>query len=763
MIFVMNYINCLKHSIFMPQTSHRRYDLDLQGSLKEDSRIRRIALTTLPFIALYRPAGTAISLGMGSCRVISHLQLIAIYKEKQEWKNVSKEVALTALAIASLASNILALRIGQLFTSSVDTTQSACYATYYVLKGNYSKAAEEALQTMTSTFYLTFMLTGSLEVILLSVLFQAALHLYQIKDELFKGHYIEATAKLAMAAIRFNQANNYRCLIQKRNAFLALQKYQNLMHGASKGRSSWHLIRHPLTDLAGKIDEKKITLSNLEKEYDFGSHFHGYGKGLVKGANLAFRTVVIDGKELTECEFKINHVFREKLQNTLTELQKLNPSEINDILHITNSHVQSLSIEEHKDANDYDPYKPVYRVIADGLGQITIGASREFPNLFDRVVVLMDKEKNLFDLHELLSLADLNTAIMSSSKEDIDRLKMGHLFRIFFPREATAFERNESFFTLSPQELLDKMIEKVPLMKEVYNQHFDQIEESEILPGRIRYKVQGLVDEIQELGGRCLTAAITGSKTKQDLYQRAASMLSLGMLSKEMKAKYQINQPGGYGSDYSSGGADSIYTQMLTIKDLTLKDLYYQSKVRLLISLDALETGTYQYIEDSYGTRILDSNDEYYNSSYVDRLNILEFTKALQESSAANKYNINEKMLKNMVPPSYLEEILRYFHISISKDFLADRQRAIEVLLNYLFTNYMNNYNSNEVMLKDRIPPSYFKGFLVDKQETGEELLNHLRTCNLVQKDALNRETIQGHLIEDFIRISADSSHCQIT
>lgn len=761
----MNYINCFKHSIFVPQTDHRRYDLDLQGSLKEDSRIRRIALTAIPFIALYRPAGTAISLGMGSCRVISHLQLLAAYQEKQEWRNVSKELALTTLAVTSLASNILHIRIGQLLTSSVDTTQSAYYTTYYAFTGNYHKAVEEALQTIISTFYLTFILTGSLEVILLSVLFQAALHLYQIKEDLFKERYIEATAKLAMAAIRLNQADNYRYLIQKRNALLALQKYQNLIHQASKGRSSLHLIRHPLTDLHNKIDANKVILSNVEKEYDFGSHFHGYGKGLVKGANLAFRTVMVNGKELTECEFKINHVFREKLQNTLAELQKLKPSEISDILQITNSHVQSLSIEELKASdNEYDPYKPVYQLMADGLGQITIGASQKFPNLFDRVVVLMDKEKNLFDLHELLSLAGLDTAIMSSSKDDLDRLKMGHLFRIFFPREATAFERSEAFFTLSTQELLDKM---TPEMKEIYDRYFDQIKESEILPGRIRYKIPGIVDEIQELGGRYLTAAIRGSDSKQDLYQRAASMLSLGMLSQEMKVKYQINHHGDYGLDYLSSGADSIYTQMLTTKDLTSKGwdtshLYYQSKVRFLISLDALENGTYQYIEDSYGNRLMDGKNKYFSGSYADRLNILEFTKTLQESSNTNEYSINEILLKYQIPLSYFEEILRYFNISFSKDFLSDRQRDIGSLLNYLFIVNLNNSNSNEVMLKDRIPPSYFKGFLVDNQDTCQELLDHLRTCNLVQKDALNRETIQGHFVEDFIRISADSSHSQI-
>ncbi len=695
----MHYVNCIERSLFLPKMDHCQRDLGLQKTSEKQAKLTRIALAVIPFIALYRPVGTAISLGTGTCRFIFHLRLVLIYQKKCEWRNVSKEFIQTILAVVCLSSSIT--KIGQLVTGSIDTMQGAYYTTYYVLQGNCHKATEQALQMMTTSLYLTFLLIGSFEVILLSVLFQVVLHLCQIKDNIFKEHYIEAIAKLGMVIIHLNQANIYKCLIQKRKAFLALQKYQNLIRQALQGRSFWHLIHHSLIDLNGKIDENKINLSHQEREYNFGSHFHGYGKGLVKGANLSFRTVMIDGKELTECEFKINHVFREKLQKRLNELKNLNISEICDILQFTHSHAESLHVEESKDNFDN-----VYRIIASGLGQITIGASRDLPNLFDRVVVLMDRKKTLFDLHELLSLTDLDTALIPSSKDDLNRLKMGHLFRTFFPEEATSFERSKDFFTVSTQELLDQMIEKSPLMKEIYNKYFDQMKEAEILPGRIRYKLHGLAKEIQELGGCHLTAAITGAHTNQSLYQKAASMLSLGMLSQEIKAKYLINTKEALGMDYYSGGADSVFTQMLTTKDkllegFDLSNLNYQSNLRILISLDALETGTYQYLRNNYGTRLMDyAESSIFKEIYINRPTLSEFTTTIQEISDANKYS------------------------------------------------------EHEVMLKERVPPSYFEGFLVNNEETRVGLLDHLRTCNLIQKDALNREVIQGRLVEDFIRIN---------
>lgn len=716
----MNYINCIQHSIFSPETDHRRYDLDMPEALGEESKLRRIVLATIPFVALYRPVGTALSLGMGSCRVISHLKLALDHEGKREWKSVSKEVTQTTLAIISLTSSILNIKMGQLLTGSIDTAQGTYSIIHYILQGKYDRATEEALHTLASGLYLAFTLTGSLEIILLSVLFQTTLQLYQMKGEISKEHYIEAAAKLGMAAMRLNQANHYRGLIQKRNALFTLQKYQSLISQALKGRSARHLLQHNLSDLNGKIDENRVSLSNQEKEYDFGSHFHGYGKGLVKGANLAFKTVVINGKELTECEFKVNHVFREKLQETINQLQKFKASEIRDILQLTGSHAKSLVIEKYKeDFKGKDSFKEIYQIAASGLGQISIGASRDnSPNIFDRVVILMDAEKNLFDLHELLSLMNLDTALISSSKNDLDRLKMGHLFRIFFPREATPFERNEDFFSLSTQELLDKMIEKAPQMKEVYNRYFDQIEEAEILPGRVRYKIKGLTNEIQKLGGRYLTAALTGSYSMQDMYQRAASMLSMGMLSQDIRDKYKVGE-GGLGGSYDAGAADSVFTQMLTKKDeipggFDTSNLYYQSRVRVLISLDALETGTYQHFDDDLGVRLTDENKSIYslifNGTYLNRSSISEFTTMIQQ-----KRSDEDKWTK---------------------------------------WNSDDNWNSHEIMLKERVDPSYFEAFLVNDEETRDGLLNHLRTCNLVQKDSLNRETIQGHLVEDFIRVS---------
>jgi hypothetical protein len=686
----MNYINYFNHAVFTPDTYYRRYDFDLPQ--KEVNQVKRIALLALPFISLYRPFGSIISVGMGSCRAFSHLSEAFTFEQRKEWGNLSVEMAQTAVATIAVATTIFGFTAGLFITTIADVIQEISHLIRYAKEKKYDKVGEEALQLLASGLYLAFMATGILEVILLSTLIQGIICLYQAHDEIVEGRYLEAFAKMALAVVRFHQTEKYRLSIERRDALFALKKYQALIERAIKGKQARHLIHDPLSDLQGSMEKKRVI---LREDLDFGSHFHGYGKGVVKGANLAFRTVVKDGKELTELEFKVNHVFRDRLQHSLEDLAKLKGREVQDILHLTGSHVESIDITRETMSDC---------VTLKGLGKISICGLPDLPNLYDKVIIQMDSNKTIYDLHEILAFTNLEEALFTSSKEDLDRLKMGHLFRTFFPKEALPFERSEEFFTLSLEALKEEMVKKAPAMEQVFTTHFDQIREAEILPGRVRYQIGGLADKVRECGGRALTSAVTGAyNDDRELYKRVASMLQMGMISNELKDIYGL-RASGLGSDYWTGGADSVYTQMITQKNIeegfNLSKLYH-SKVRMLISLEALETGTYQYYDDSFGTRIFD--DEHFlswgESSYTTRPDILEFTKQLQHSDCSWKYN------------------------------------------------------RNEVMIKERLDPKYFTGIVLNSEETRAGLLNHLRTQDLVKQDESGRETILNIDVDRFLRV----------
>lgn len=140
---------------------------------------------------------------------------------------------------------------------------------------------------------------------------------------------------------------------------------------------------------------------------------------------------------------------------------------------------------------------------------------------------------------------------------------------------------------------------------------------------------------------------------------------------------------------------------MLTLKnlqeklDLNWHSLVYFRKVQVLISLNALESGTYQSQSDIAGSRINLEEDGY---DYLARPGIDQFIQNQQDVPFANAR----------------------FH---------------------------------EIMIKERIPPSLIKGLIVIDTQTRDNLISHLRMYNLIKKDDTGSETINGIPLNQFVRV----------
>ena len=702
----MNYVNYANHTLYTPDTYHRRYDIDLPSKDNEadwENQAKRVALAALPYISLYQPAGKVLSITMGSWRSISLINDVISSGGKGDWLNLSIQLIQTAFAVLSVVSTIFSFSLGLALNTGFETLQGLFHVGQALRRGDQRKAAEEALQAVTSAVYLRFMLSGSLEMMLLFTLLQAATCFFQAQGDMAQGRYLEAAAKIGMGFIRLHQMNGYAQQIERRDRLFAMQKYAAFIRRALKGREVRHLLENPL---AGFKDSASTTLSGV----DFGKHFHGMGEDLVKGANLAFRTKIIDGKEITELDFKVNHFFRDRIQGTIDDFSTLDQKEMNEILALAKSHATGIRIEKNQPLPLGNEMKgDSTKITLEGLGSIYIGSTKDLPTMYDRVLVQMDSGKNLYDFHELMAFLDLDYALHLCAQEHTDRLKMGHLFRIFFPREATPFERSHEFFELPLDQLKAKMIEKAPEMEKIFDDHYDKMRLEEILPGRMRYRVEGLAEKAYAHGARGLTAAITGAYSDTILFERIASMLKMGMVSSELRAQGNLNINGMSTSfDFYSGGADSVFMQMVTEKNcndhMSFNQLNYHGKARFLISLDALETGTYQYFDDSFGNRRVDPS---YWNNYTSRPNILE---------------------------------------------LADR-------LNAPTSDYWGSpYSGHEVMAKERLDPSFFTGIAVDSAQTRGNLMEYLRTHNLIQWDRSGHETILGIAADRFVRVAPNAS-----
>jgi len=548
------------------------------------------------------------------------------------------------------------------------------------------------------------MLTGSLEIVLASFLVQALVSFYESREEWMESKYPEVLAKIAMGFIRLNQANGQVALIQRRNFLFQFKEMQELQKRISNGRDTEHFLDHPLIELLERMDHQRVTFLDADgKEYDFGSSFYGSGGTAVKGMNVSFKKTE-DGTRLT---FKVNHVFRESLQKVIDDTKGLSESDVGEVFKIMGSHAEGIKLSQTMlNYHDHGAVGSAHKISLKGLGTIFIGNDPGMPTMYDQITVQMEKGANIYEFHELLSLLDLDIALKESLFEDVERMKIGQLFRLFFPEDATLFERTEEFFNLPLEELKGRIFSMQPKMEDYFSKYLSKMELREILPGKMRFSIPGLADELRAQGALGLTTAITGAYTDEEIFRRVFTILEMGMLSSETRNGNGLAKSGlSWGGDLYTGGSDSVFTQLVTQKlmddDKSFSDFYYHSKVRFCFSAEALESFTYQYHDDRYGTRLVD-NDSWWSwgSEYLKRPNIFSFVKGEQET-----FNFD-----------------------------------------------------NEVMIKERIDPSFITSIVVDNDQTRDELMVYLRKKEMVQKDINGIDTILGIPWDQFIHVGTKIS-----
>jgi hypothetical protein len=266
---------------------------------------------------------------------------------------------------------------------------------------------------------------------------------------------------------------------------------------------------------------------------------------------------------------------------------------------------------------------------------------------------------------------------------------------------ADKLKKEELFFQLSPEDLKQKIVEIAPGMKK----HFEtyQIQETEILPGFVRYSIP-IDNEVRALGGRALTAALLTNDADDDrehsdsltagILDTIANIVKHGMLSAEIRNEARL----------PLGGASSVFTQMVWQQDVDkqkkLKDFGYHSDIRLYFSLKALNRGSYQFNIDQFGSK--------QGPLYSSRKNIIDFTRFFP-------FNIKDA---------------RMWH---------------------------------EVMIPYSILPEEIRAVNVTTSEMREQLLAHFKKHDIIQIDPEGKETIHGVPIDDFILVEKRISPKAVT
>jgi hypothetical protein len=324
-----------------------------------------------------------------------------------------------------------------------------------------------------------------------------------------------------------------------------------------------------------------------------------------------------------------------------------------------------------------------------GIGTISVSKGASDAKI---VKISLARTQDLTAFHQFLKLFGIEEAVEHSTPEELEKIKVGFLFKCFHPKASMKLQKDPTFAKLSLSELKAKMVALAPSMETVFEKYHPQA--VELLPGYVRYALP-IHQAVYAKSARALTSMITDGQRREfatthlpeETLKSVANILKNGMFSEEMREALNISQKG-------IEGNGSVFTQIIWEQDIgkPMRKLGYENygDVRLYFSLKALNRGSYQYNKDLSGT----------------------------------KKGVVYKERKCIV------------------DFVAD----------FPFGTKSARYQQ-EVMIPDRILPEEIQGLSVPTEMIRDQLIAYLRKLGLLQIDSGGRETINQIPITQFISI----------
>ncbi|MGH2612827.1 MAG: hypothetical protein ACRDFB_07230, partial [Rhabdochlamydiaceae bacterium] len=327
--------------------------------LQNGATAARIAL---PFIALYQPAGTAISWVTGTWKLGSHIFHLKS-ASSEEYGHEIKGLVKTAAECMATSLNV---KYGLLVHHLLDFWEN------FTSK---EPAFTKAFLGLSNLFYIALFFKGpGYKAILVSLVFQATLDLCHMCLEGYEIYHsdkgwkqqksLDALAHGLMGMIRLYQAYDLREQIRKTEKLLkeialfskAKEEKKSTPMMVSACAASLPEVSDPteraVDDVISAAPKRNINNAALEGEldtifpspfsqmienhketvtdvkgieHDLGVHVHGFGKGVVKGMNLTFKNKTLnDGRQVTELTFELNHVHREQVDKVLQQFPHRN-------------------------------------------------------------------------------------------------------------------------------------------------------------------------------------------------------------------------------------------------------------------------------------------------------------------------------------------------------------------------------------------------------------------------------------------------------
>ena len=400
-----------------------------------------------------------------------------------------------------------------------------------------------------------------------------------------------------------------------------------------------------------------------QRNTSFPAHFAGLDTGILKGAALRASNRTIEGQEVTQLEFKLSKFARNDLQGHLLNIQgNLSafeaslPPELQGKVRVTV--VQDSFLGKKGDGSfgvteGLTMFKAqAIQIEFEGVGSVIIGDSPHIGCLYNNVKVLvkagLPEGKAQAQVHQMLTMLGVGPIMNEQRESDEERLKAALIFRTYFPKEATQMERSKEFYEMPVEMLKEKIVTKVPEMKSIFQKYEQQPNLIQKVETYPGKATFAITDLSQQMRAKGAFGLMAGVGTSDSV----ALIMKNGSLSSQDRFQAGLFTKGASSeSDLKSGGGDGVFTRLInteTVKD-DVTDFMFKGKFQMLYDLDVCNTGAYGFNNDLYGVK--NPEDDTYEN-YVGRDSLLEL------AAKADLDSSNEMIVKNTIPPAMIRGIV---------------------------------------------------------------------------------------------------------
>lgn len=431
---------------------------------------------------------------------------------------------------------------------------------------------------------------------------------------------------------------------------------------------------HPLYDLESKVDEY---VENAQISQDDGAKFNHLDSGVLKRGILSIRKRTFEGEEKLIANFHIAHFAKEKLMQTAHSISQ----HLEEFTKKLPDHLKSKIIIREVDNGYYGKKDDTYsRNLANGfalgkaieiefesIGTIRIAKDNQYHSMRNRITVEIHKGnspgESLERLRGITTMLGLGPILGVESDEEDERKKLSLLFRTFYPQQAFQLENTQQYYEVSIDSLKQSIVSIQPEMKNIFDFYLsseERMQKVEIAPGISVWSVPNLDDLMRDEGAIGLMSGCIADP------EVLVSILTQGSLcSQERCEKGHLFVGTSIGQDHTHGGAGFVFSRLINEKMVsTLQKQYIEAS-------DTIEnrpssfvprypfSGEYQLLYDlsAVNTGAFAYNTDRYGSKnpehYGKRDNLIDFTKSLNQDSITN-----EVMIKDRIPPNKIHKIL---------------------------------------------------------------------------------------------------------